>query len=165
MVRMRYLSVLAIAGLVLAAGCTTVGDSSTTQPAPTSTTESEIGERQPTAPAAETPVPSETPAESTAPATDSENEIASMRALRAEGAFLEARLRNASCLEQWGTGGGVVSKESTVINDTAAGQYVEITHPYWYSTDADEADSASRATYLVSSNGTQRVAGDPVRPC
>lgn len=112
-------------------------------------------------PATQTGTPE--PDESTTPEP---NESAERRALAAEQAYLEAQLRNASCVESWGTNATVgIEEEATTVNRTKDGLYVEVTHPYWYGTDRVEADSGSTALYLVTPETVERVRGDDVSPC
>lgn len=114
-----------------------------------------------TADAVETSVPTTT----VSPRSIS-NASATERALAAEEASLEAVFRNASCVESWGTDATVgIDREATVVNRTADGVYVEVTHPYWYGTDDTEADDGSHALYLVTPETVHRVRGDDVSPC
>ncbi|HKL30089.1 MAG TPA: hypothetical protein VJ898_12605 [Natrialbaceae archaeon] len=89
------------------------------------------------------------------------------RALATEEGYLEAVFRNASCVESWGTDATVgIDREATVVNRTADGVYVEVTHPYWYGTDDNtEVDDGSNALSLVTSETVHRVRGDEVSPC
>lgn len=87
------------------------------------------------------------------------------RALTAEEAFVSERLANASCLESWGTDPTVVDREATVADRTRDGVEVNVTQPYWYATERDEADDASRARFVVTRNDTERLDGDDVTPC
>ena len=114
-----------------------------------------------TADAVETSVPTTT----VSPRSIS-NETVMERALAAEETYLEAAFRNASCVESWGTEATVgIDRGATVVNRTADGVYVEVTHPYWYGTDDTEADGGSNALYLVTSETVHRVRGDDVSPC
>lgn len=98
--------------------------------------------------------------------TPEPNESAEERALAAEEAYLEAQLRNASCVESWGTDATVgIEEEATTVNRTEDGVYVEVTHPFWYGTDRVEADSGSTAIYLVTPESVERIRGDEVSPC
>ena len=98
--------------------------------------------------------------------SDLSDSTAKERALTAEGAYLSAHLRNASCLESWGTEPTAVSKQATVINRTTSGVVVDVTHPYHYATtDGTHADVGLDARYLVTTNGTTRVSGDDIHPC
>ncbi|QLG29685.1 hypothetical protein HUG10_18940 (plasmid) [Halorarum halophilum] len=88
------------------------------------------------------------------------------RALAAEGDHIAEQLENATCVEGWGpTSYAGVEREATVTNRTADGVYVEVTHPYWYSTGRDEADVGSNARYLVTADAVRRVGGTDVSPC
>ena len=95
------------------------------------------------------------------------------RALAAEEEYLEGQLAGAPCLDDWGTTATVVSKEATVTDRTEDGVRVDVLHPYWYTrtvTDQgtsiqEHADAGSRATYLVTTEGADRVNGDVVAPC
>lgn len=88
------------------------------------------------------------------------------RALAVEGDHIAEQFENATCVEGWGlTSYAGVEKEATVTNRTADGVYVEVTHPYWYSTDRDEADVGSNAHYLVTADAVRRVGGTDVSPC
>jgi hypothetical protein len=93
------------------------------------------------------------------------DEEAKERALAAEEAFLAGRLRNASCLTNWGTYPTTMSESATVVNRTADGVFVEVVHPYSYSTENVSADGGSNALYVVTADGTRRVRGDDVAPC
>lgn len=99
------------------------------------------------------------------PGTVLSSENATARALAAEESYLTDRLRNASCLSDWGTEPTVVNSEATVVNRTADGVTVDVTHPYWYSTAADEVDASSNARYVVGPERTDRISGDVVAPC
>ncbi|QLH83596.1 hypothetical protein [Halosimplex pelagicum] len=90
---------------------------------------------------------------------------AEQRALDAEERYLSAEFENASCVESWGTSSPVVEEESSVVNRTGDGAYVEVSHPYFYGTDSDEVDGASEAVYRVTADNETRVSGDTVVPC
>jgi len=87
------------------------------------------------------------------------------RALDAEEQYLSTGFENASCVESWGTSSPVVEAESSVVNRTDGGVYVEVRHPYFYGTESDEADGASEAVYRVTAENETRVSGDRVVPC
>ncbi|MFC4449984.1 hypothetical protein [Halorussus aquaticus] len=105
------------------------------------------------------------------------DEAATERALAAEEAFLTERLGNASCLDDWGTYPTTAQKRATVVERTADGVRVEVSHPFSYSTEQTEtegdsrtvslvtADGASRAVYLVTADDARRVSGDTISPC
>ncbi|NEU56906.1 hypothetical protein [Halorussus sp. MSC15.2] len=93
------------------------------------------------------------------------DEAAKERALAAEEAFLTERLGNASCLDNWGTYPTTAHKRATVVERTADGVRVEVSHPFSYSTRRTEADGASRAVYLVTADDARRVSGDTISPC
>lgn len=94
------------------------------------------------------------------------NVTATERALAAERSYLRERLQNASCLADWGTTPTTVSKRATVTDRTSSGVYVEVTHPYWYSTDRTDADGGTNAMYLVTEESTRRERGETVSiPC
>ena len=86
-------------------------------------------------------------------------------ALQAEEVYLSMHLRNASCLETWGTYPTTSSEVATVVNRSAERIIVTVQHPYSYSTDNTEADSSSTARYRVTENGTTRLSGDEIAPC
>lgn len=90
------------------------------------------------------------------------NETAKERALAAEESYLTERLQNVSCLADWGTTSTTVSKRATVTNRTSAGVYVEVTHPYWYSTEQTDADGGTNARYVVTAESVERERGDSV---
>jgi hypothetical protein len=87
------------------------------------------------------------------------------RALDAEEAHLSNGFENASCVESWGTSSPVVEEESSVVNRTDGGVYVEVRHPYFYGTNSTEEDGASEAVYRVTAENETRVSGDRVVPC
>lgn len=99
------------------------------------------------------------------------------RALSAEEDHLSERLRDATCLEDWGVGSGTVVESATVENRTDHGVHVRVTHPYWYEQGHDasddperrvatsHADAVSEATYRVSPDATTRLQGTTVGPC
>lgn len=94
------------------------------------------------------------------------DEEARDRALAAEEEFLTARLENASCLNGWGTTPATVDESAAVVDRSADGVTVSVTHPYWYSTDRAEADLASEAVYVVTEDEARRVGdGEDVSPC
>ncbi|MFC6952384.1 hypothetical protein [Halorubellus litoreus] len=94
------------------------------------------------------------------------NDDATERALDAEEASITERFENASCVESWSLTSYVgIDEEATVLNRTADGVYVNVTHPLSYATDDEEADVATDATYLVTENETRRVSGTNVSPC
>ncbi|WP_459194024.1 hypothetical protein [Halosimplex sp. J119] len=90
---------------------------------------------------------------------------AEKRALDAEEAYLTAQFENASCVESWDTYSPVVEEETSIINRTGDGTYVEVKHPYSYGTETDEADDASEAVYRVTAENETRVSGDEITPC
>ncbi|RDI72762.1 hypothetical protein [Halopelagius longus] len=94
------------------------------------------------------------------------NEEARERALTAEETHITEAFENASCVEGWGLTSYVgQEKDATVTDRTAEGVVVEVTHPFWYSTEQVEADARSNARYLVTAEGTRRLDGDDVSPC
>ncbi|WP_224270498.1 hypothetical protein [Haloprofundus salinisoli] len=100
------------------------------------------------------------------PASVVSDEEAKERALEAEKAHITEQLENASCVSGWGpTAPTGVEKRAVVIDRTADGVHVEVTHPYWYSTDDTEADVGSDARYAVTDETVRRVSGDDVAPC
>lgn len=105
----------------------------------------------------------------TEPPTVSPSEVsdgaAKERALAAEEEFLTARLENASCLNDWGTTPSTVSESAEVVDRSAEGVTVSVTHPYWYSTGNEEADLASDAVYVVTADEVRRTGGTNVSPC
>jgi hypothetical protein len=102
----------------------------------------------------------------TIPASELSDSEARERALAAEEQFLTERLRNAPCLTDWGTSPTTASKRARVTERTAEGVSVDVTHPYWYSTERTEADVASNAVYLVTADSVRRVRGERVSvPC
>ncbi|QLG63172.1 hypothetical protein [Halorarum salinum] len=142
--------------LALGAGCTTPGDRDAPKGgsptpvvgAPTETTTSTAGTGSPM------------------PSSELSNEEAKARALRAEEAYITRRFENSSCLDGWGlTGYTGIEKEAIVTDRTADGVHVEVTQPYWYSTDRDEADGGSNARYRVTPAVIRRTSGDDVSPC
>ena len=117
-----------------------------------------------------TDTPSET--ESTPPPTPSPSRSAvgdteaRDQALTAEEEYITEQLGNASCVKEWGLTDYVGwEKGATVINRSVDGVYVEVTHPYWYSTEEVEADIGSEATYRVTGDEVKRVSGTTVSPC
>lgn len=94
------------------------------------------------------------------------NGAATERALGAEEAYLTERFEDASCVESWSLTSYVgIDEEATVVNRTADGVYVDVTHPLSYATDDEEADVATEATYLVTEDDVRRVGGTNVTPC
>jgi hypothetical protein len=87
------------------------------------------------------------------------------RALDAEKRYLSAEFENASCVESWGTSSPIVETESSVVNRTGDGAYVEVEHPYSYGTETEEVDDWSEAVYRVTAENETRVSGDRVVPC
>ncbi|PSQ27184.1 hypothetical protein BRD03_07925 [Halobacteriales archaeon QS_9_68_17] len=87
------------------------------------------------------------------------------RALAAEEEFLEAELGNASCLNDWGTTPSTASESAEVVERSAEGVTVSVTHPYWFSTDDAEADGASNAFHVVTGDETRRASGTEIDPC
>lgn len=112
------------------------------------------------------PEPSDTddPNATVGPATIS-GEAAKERALAAEEAHLESVLRNASCLDSWGTAATTASERATVVERTTEGVRVEAVHPFSYSTERTEADGASEAVYLVTPDDERREHGSGPAPC
>lgn len=99
------------------------------------------------------------------PPTEDAEPTAEAQALAAEERYLVSRLQNASCLLSWGTTPATASKEATIVNRSADGVVVDVTHPYWYSIEGEEADLVSEAFYLVNETGVRRTSGDEVSPC
>lgn len=93
------------------------------------------------------------------------DEDAKDRALRAEEHYLSTRLRNATCLKDWGTTPSTTQEEATVLNRTSDGVIVEVTHPYWYTTGSTHADGGSHARYRVTPGETERLDGTEIDPC
>lgn len=93
------------------------------------------------------------------------DEEAIQRALAAEEEYLTERLQSVSCLQNWRTTPSTASEEATVTSRDTDGVHVLVTHPYWYSTENEEADSSSTARYIVANDSIQRVNGDDVSPC
>ncbi|KAB1198625.1 MULTISPECIES: hypothetical protein [Haloferax] len=135
------------------AGC--LREAPETESESTNTTHSETTEDQTTTPASQTEIPF-------AEVTD---EDAEARALAAEEAYLDSRLQNASCLLSWGTTPSTASREATVVERSADGVVVDVTHPYWYSKEGEEADLVSEAFYLMNNTSVRRTSGDEVSPC
>lgn len=148
--RKALLLAVVVSSLKLA-GCTNiVSDQPTTSEQPTTATPT------PTAP---------TTTQSTIASSDLSDSTAKDRALTAEETYLSAHLSNESCLNDWGTTPTTMDKEATIVNRTADGVVVDVTHPYWYSTGSSEADLGSNARYLVTENETTRLSGDDIDPC
>ena len=74
---------------------------------------------------------------------------ARQRALDHEGAFLESRLSNASCVDSYGTYATTDRERASVVGRGLDGWTVRVAHPYWYGTDEVEADTRSEAVYVV----------------
>lgn len=88
------------------------------------------------------------------------------RALAAEEEHITERFENAPCVESWGLTSSVgQEKEATVTKWTTEGVFVEVTHPFWYSTKDVEADVESNGRYLVTPDDVQRISGTNVSPC
>ncbi|QPV62895.1 hypothetical protein I7X12_19630 [Halosimplex litoreum] len=87
------------------------------------------------------------------------------RALDAEAAHLSNGFENATCVESWGVSSPVVEAESSVVDRTDGGVYVEVSQPYFYGTNSTEEDGASEAVYHVTAENETRVSGDSVVPC
>ncbi|WP_224450598.1 hypothetical protein [Haloprofundus salilacus] len=88
------------------------------------------------------------------------------RALSAEERYVTTQLKNASCVNDWGLNSYIgFEKEAQVTNRSTDGVDVEVSQPYWYSTDEDDADTGSKATYFVTVEDIQRTSGDKVSPC
>jgi len=111
----------------------------------------------------------------TVPASALSDAAAKEQALVAEDDYLRDRLSDAACLDEWGTSASVASEEATVVERTADGVTVAVTHPFWWSrprtqsdatrTVMEHADGASEARYLVTAADAERVSGDDVSPC
>ncbi|QIO25543.1 hypothetical protein [Haloarcula sp. JP-L23] len=94
------------------------------------------------------------------------NSEAKERALDAEEQHITEQFENASCVESWSPTSFVgLEKGATVTNRTTEGVYVEVTHPYSYSTKKEEADVESTARYLITPDDVQRIHGTDVSPC
>ncbi|WP_224448156.1 hypothetical protein [Haloprofundus salilacus] len=111
-----------------------------------------------------------TPEPTAIPASVVSDEEAEERALEAEGAYITEQLEDASCVTDWGTTATVTNKEATVTDRTADGVHVEVTHPYWYSsqqregneTVVEEADGGTNARYVVTAADARRADGDTI---
>ncbi|WP_411966930.1 hypothetical protein [Haloferax sp. YSSS75] len=134
------------------AGC--LGDESTGSDESTETTHSETMDLQTT-----------TEFQTGTPQTEDAGPTVEARALAAEERYLESRLQNASCLLSWGTTATTASEEATIVSRSDDGIVVDVTHPYWYSKEGEEADIVSEAFYLVNETGVERTSGDDVSPC
>lgn len=95
---------------------------------------------------------------------DVSNWTAKERALDTEGTYVTDELQNQSCLENWGTTATTASKQTNVTKRTSDGVYVEVTYPYWYTTEQTEGDSSTEARYVVTDENTERRSGDSVSP-
>ncbi|WP_410766939.1 hypothetical protein [Haloferax sp. DFSO60] len=115
----------------------------------------------------ETPATTATATETPVPFAEITNGTAAQRALAAEESYLKSQLQNASCLTSWGTLSTTGSKEVNVVNRTSDGIAVEVQHPYSYGKEDPlvEADGYSRATYLVTEERVERIAGREISPC
>ncbi|WP_430506481.1 hypothetical protein [Haloparvum sp. PAK95] len=110
---------------------------------------------------AKTPATTESPESTLAPSIVTDEE-AKERALNAEEKYLKDHLSNATCLNDWGTTPTTASKQATVTKRTAEKVFVEVTHPYWFSTNRSEADSSSEAVYTVTADTAERKSGDNI---
>ncbi|MBX0321580.1 hypothetical protein EGH21_00920 [Halomicroarcula sp. F13] len=96
---------------------------------------------------------------------------AERRALDAESEYVDHRLeQQAACLSDWGTDEGAgPSRDAEIRQVTLGGVYVDVTVPYAYTVGTGDdrvfADTASRATYVVTPTTTTRVGGDDVAVC
>jgi hypothetical protein len=116
----------------------------------------------------------DTEASTVSPSTVSD-ERAKQRALAAEEDYLQGQLSDASCLSDWGTTASVTNSKATVQTRTSDGVRVNVTHPYWWTkrwtetnsnkSHQSNADAASEARYLVTSETDERLSGDRVEPC
>ena len=111
------------------------------------------------------PTQSTTLDRTTVPAAAISDDDAKERALVAEKEYLVGQLKDAPCLDNWGTYPTTASKRATVADRTPEGVRVKVVHPYSYSTDRSEVDGASRADYLVTTDEERRADGDTVSPC
>lgn len=94
------------------------------------------------------------------------NDDARERALTAEEQHIAETFESASCVEAWSLTSFVgLEAEATVVNRTSDGVYVDVRHPYSYSTAAVDADVESKAQYLVTDDDVERVDGTDVAPC
>ncbi|RDZ63434.1 hypothetical protein C5B90_09810 [Haloferax sp. Atlit-12N] len=149
--------ILQRAGVALVSGIGLAGclaDAPTGDDSPTTTHPETTGDQTAT-PESETAVP----------LAEISDEDAKARALAAEETYLETRLQNATCLLSWGTTPTTASKEAMVVERSADGVVVDVTHPYWYGKEGEEADSSSEAFYLVTETNIERTSGDNVSPC
>ena len=97
---------------------------------------------------------------------DVTDEEARERALDAEERHITERLENSSCVESWSLNSYVgLEEQATTTNRTDSGVYVAVKHPYTYGTEREEADVASEAEYLVTTDDLNRVSGTDVSPC
>lgn len=123
---------------------------------------------------ADTPPPSSStptasPTATAAPETttvDRTRERAKDQALRAEEEYITEQFENASFVEDWGLTDYVGwRKGATIINQSSTGVYVNVSHPFWYSTSEEEADVGTKATYRVTGDEVQRLSGTNVSLC
>lgn len=82
------------------------------------------------------------------------------RALTAEEEYLTEQLQNASCLTDWGTSPTTMGERATITKRSADGVYVEVVHPYSYSTEQTAADGGSTALYRVTATSIDRMRGE-----
>lgn len=87
------------------------------------------------------------------------------RALAAEGEYIGTQLDDASCVESSGGPAVGLVENATVRNTTDSAVYVDVTHPYSYSTGGLYAHGSSEATYRVTPDDTERIRGTSVGPC
>lgn len=94
------------------------------------------------------------------------NDAAKEQALDAEEAYITEQFEDAPCVESWSLTSFVgIEEEASVLNRTADGVYVDVTHPLSYATDEEEADVKTEATYLVTPDAVRRVSGTNASPC
>lgn len=98
--------------------------------------------------------------------SDVSNEAAKERALTAEEDYVTKQLQNTSCIKDWGLNSYTgFEREATITDRNTDGVEVAVSQPYWYSTDQEDADTGSKAHYLLTSSDTHRISGDNISPC
>lgn len=162
LMKSRTGTLLILASLVAFAGCAGIGSTGT------DVTDEEVSSTGPdvTDEEVSSTGPDVTDEEASSTAPDVTDEEARERALDAEERHITERLENSSCVESWSLNSYVgLEEQATTTNRTDSGVYVAVKHPYTYGTEREEADVASEAEYLVTTDDLNRVSGTDVSPC
>lgn len=107
--------------------------------------------------------PPEGPATYPDPPEEIREEVVLERAYEYETAWLENAIRGMDCrVSDLALTGTTATAEQEVLNRSAEGAYIRVSHPFGYQAGSSHVDGATEAIYYVSQDRIVRVSGDEV---